>query len=116
MRISDWSSDVCSSDLGAVIPEDHAERAVPDHALPAGRVGEAVRREVGRYRRAAVAAGPGRREAAGAGQQPGGGAEGVSANPARDVRGTERGHLFRDPGTFRSEERRVRTDCGSTGK
>src|SRR3546814_10624556 len=27
MRISDWSSDVCSSDLIAVIPFDHADEA-----------------------------------------------------------------------------------------
>src|SRR3546814_16608608 len=82
---------------GAVIPEDHAERAVPDHALPAGRVGKAVRRDVGRYRPAAVAAGPGCREAAGAGQPPGGGAEGERATPARDVGGTTQDPLFPIP-------------------
>src|SRR3546814_4103411 len=27
MRISDWSSDVCSSDLGVELTDDHAERS-----------------------------------------------------------------------------------------
>src|SRR3546814_3247086 len=41
MRISDWSSDVCSSDLGIVVaPVAHQrERADPSRALVAGIVG-----------------------------------------------------------------------------
>src|SRR3546814_13026249 len=37
MRISDWSSDVCSSDLGRAAPRRHDQAARPDarHAHPA---------------------------------------------------------------------------------
>src|SRR3546814_4496585 len=31
MRISDWSSDVCSSDLAAGLPEDPAGPGIPGH-------------------------------------------------------------------------------------
>src|SRR3546814_15446254 len=40
MRISDWSSDVCSSDLQTVRPHDHARRA--EAALQTVHLGEAL--------------------------------------------------------------------------
>src|SRR3546814_1791312 len=49
MRISDWSSDVCSSDLTAVQPAGHSPsaRAVPRRRPAQRRTGTAVRRGEG---------------------------------------------------------------------
>src|SRR3546814_3720028 len=44
MRISDWSSDVCSSDLPAkILPEQPAQRVEPD--MPVGRHRDMARLE-----------------------------------------------------------------------
>src|SRR3546814_15175276 len=36
MRISDWSSDVCSSDLGASLPHDESGACIDTALLPPG--------------------------------------------------------------------------------
>src|SRR3546814_19847310 len=43
MRISDWSSDVCSSGLGGVGQSRRIDAAVADHPRPVGGAGRAVR-------------------------------------------------------------------------
>src|SRR3546814_13190780 len=45
MRISDWSSDVCSSDLGAAVPYVHARPDLPVATAPAPTTGPMARRE-----------------------------------------------------------------------
>src|SRR3546814_18991207 len=56
MRISDWSSDVCSSDLRTCRRDDHAHRAVPDRRAieQSQRIDDRARRPiiVRRHRRA----------------------------------------------------------------
>src|SRR3546814_1639914 len=49
MRISDWSSDVCSSDLGSAIPPARTARSVFPHcvARPPGCAGAAVSQAMG---------------------------------------------------------------------
>src|SRR3546814_1309639 len=42
MRISDWSSDVCSSDLAVSAWEESWKQSDPDYRLKAGRVREKV--------------------------------------------------------------------------
>src|SRR3546814_3335836 len=94
MRISDWSSDVCSSDLSRD-QERRRRRALPCRKQVAqGRVHHAVRPAV-------HGAAPGRRPAAEA-QRPG--ARELSRYPARRYRVRQ----------FRSEERRVGKECVST--
>src|SRR3546814_9360351 len=48
MRISDWSSDVCSSGLGGVGQSRRIDAAVADHPRPVGGAGRAVRETAAR--------------------------------------------------------------------
>src|SRR3546814_13691869 len=101
MRISDWSSDVCSSDL------DHAPDAL-EHPETLVELEQFVSRA------AAIAVGLG---------APDIGIVELAFEPARRLRGAPacRSHALTPPGSagtprgsFRSEERRVGTECVCT--
>src|SRR3546814_19975125 len=51
MRISDWSSDVCSSDLGAVLRGGRIERRIAREGDAAARLGDIVQRPGEAFRR-----------------------------------------------------------------
>src|SRR3546814_13893772 len=66
MRISDWSSDVCSSDLGAVVPLEHAIVALieaPGTLDRRGRTANLLEDDVEGLRGAAEVGGAGQLEA-----------------------------------------------------
>src|SRR3546814_11524323 len=95
MRISDWSSDVCSSDLG-----DEARRAVG--AQLARAVAEYVVEETAAAAPAEARTGDGQRPAALGNQQ-------EAALDHRVALAPDQARVLQ-----RSEERRVGNECGST--
>src|SRR3546814_12279564 len=89
MRISDWSSDVCSSDLGAMLPFVFAALTIDAVGRAANKMIEEVRRQFREI--------PGLRE----------GKEGVEPEYAKCVD-------ISTGAALRSEERRVGKECVST--
>src|SRR3546814_21086638 len=130
MRISDWSSDVCSSDLDDqlhpvgfgddIVGVDAVGQA---KAIGKARTAAAIDREAQRGRRAGLAF----RDPADARRRSGGQDDlgklrghdakiGLYAQMKRAPRPSAGGRPFSDPAKPRSEERRVGKECGSTGR
>src|SRR3546814_18984721 len=101
MRISDWSSDVCSSDLRIAGPRRHPE----------------LRPRAGRHPRARPARCTARRRAAGAGARRGAARHELPVDRRRRAEGDRSGGDEARPPlevVMRSEERRVGKECVST--
>src|SRR3546814_7830347 len=88
MRISDWSSDVCSSDLGAVARSVAEQRRHRDAAGPGGAAGDGADEALGHAHclGGGAAAGRNRRHAGGAGGARGGAGKAVALHPLALVR------------------------------
>src|SRR3546814_14223880 len=91
MRISDWSSDVCSSDLEVFDPYDDRNNVTVDEARSVYETYQSHHDEIGRVERDFGVT-----------------IDGVEANPNRIAQAN------RDFPDIRSEERRVGKECVST--